>query len=68
MKQLLEGGNVFKDAQGRPATQRISQADIASTVAWLETVTGLDLSHDRDAAGIPVKWLAQQARSPILVI
>jgi hypothetical protein len=25
---LYEGGNVFKDAQGRPLTQRIKQADI----------------------------------------
>jgi hypothetical protein len=64
MKQLLEGGNVFKDAQGRPLTQRISQADIPSTVAWLETVTGLDLSRDRDEAGIPVKWLGSTGKKP----
>ena len=61
---LLEGGNVFKDAQGRPLTQRIKQGDIASTVAWLETVTGLDLSHDRDEAGIPVKWLGSTGKKP----
>ena len=61
---LQEGGNVFKDAQGRPATQRISQADIPSTVAWLEAVTGLDLSHDRDEAGIPVKWLGSTGKKP----
>ena len=64
MKQLLEGGNVFKDAQGKPLTQRISQADIPSTVAWLETITGLDLSHDRDEAGVPVKWLGSTGKKP----
>ena len=61
---LLEGGNVFKDAQGQPVTQRIKQADIASTVSWLETVTGLDLSHDQDEAGIPVKWLGSTGKKP----
>jgi len=64
MMYLNEGGNVFKDAQGQPLTQRIKQADIASTVAWLETVTGLDLSHDRDEAGIPVKWLGSTGKKP----
>ena len=64
MTYLNEGGNVFKDAQGQPLTQRIKQADIASTVAWLETVTGLDLSHDRDEAGIPVKWLGSTGKKP----
>lgn len=62
--QLQEGGNVFKDAQGQPLTQRIKQADIASTVAWLETITGLDLSHDRDEAGIPIKWLGSTGKKP----
>ena len=61
---LKEGGNVFKDAQGQPVTQRIKQADIASTVSWLETVTGLDLSHDQDEAGIPVKWLGSTGKKP----
>ena len=64
MMNLNEGGNVFKDAQGKPLTQRIKQADIASTVAWLETITGLDLSHDRDEAGIPVKWLGSTGKKP----
>ena len=62
MMYLNEGGNVFKDAQGRPLTQRIKQADIASTVSWLETITGLDLSHDRDEAGIPIKWLGSTGK------
>jgi hypothetical protein len=42
--KLLEGGNVFKDADGRPVTQRINQTDVKSTLAWLEElVPGLDL-------------------------
>ena len=61
---LKEGGNVFKDAQGQPVTQRINQGDIASTVAWLEKLTGLDLSRDRDEAGIPVKWLGSTGKKP----
>lgn len=44
--RLLEGGNVFKDAQGQPRTQRINLADIAATVQWLESVTGLPLSDN----------------------
>ena len=33
---LKEGGNVFKDQSGRILTQRINQADVAPTLAWLE--------------------------------
>lgn len=40
---IVEGGNVFKDAQGAPRTQRINLADIGPTVQWLERVTGLPL-------------------------
>lgn len=40
---LIEGGNVFKDEQGQPLTQRINLADIRPTVAWLETITDLPL-------------------------
>ena len=40
---LAEGGNVFKDEQGQPLTQRINLADIRPTVAWLETITDLPL-------------------------
>lgn len=41
--QLNEGGNIFKDANGQPLTQRINQTDVKPTVAWLEAVTGLPL-------------------------
>jgi hypothetical protein len=40
---ITEGGNVFKDEQGEPVTQRINLADIRPTVAWLETITDLPL-------------------------
>ena len=54
--RLLEGGNVFKDADGQPLTQRINQSDVAQTVAWLETVTGLELPRER--------WLGSTGRAP----
>lgn len=41
--RLVEGGNVFKTADGSDATQRINRADIAPTVQWLEQLTGLNL-------------------------
>ncbi len=59
---LKEGGNVFKDAQGIPVTQRINKADIPGTVAWLEQLTGLDLTEVKDESGIPVKWLGSTGR------
>lgn len=40
---LNEGGNVFKDAQGQPLTQRISRDNVMPTVQWLEGITGLSL-------------------------
>lgn len=38
---LKEGGNIFKDDEGTPVTQRINRADVDSTLAWLEKITGL---------------------------
>ena len=44
---LGEGGNVFKDADGRALTQRINQTDVKSTLSWLEElVPGLDLQNN----------------------
>ena len=44
---LKEGGNVFKDASGRILTQRINQADVAPTLAWLDLMLpGLDLQNN----------------------
>ena len=44
---LFEGGNVFKDGNGRSVTQRINQTDVKSTLAWLEEMMpGLDLQNN----------------------
>ena len=40
---LFEGGNVFKDPKGAPATERISRENVVATVQWLEKLTGLNL-------------------------
>jgi hypothetical protein len=52
--KLLEGGNVFKDAQGQPLTQRIDQADVPATIKWVERVTGMKFPQDR--------WLGSTGR------
>jgi hypothetical protein len=39
---LNEGGNIFKNAEGEPATIRINKADVKPTLGWLEKITGLD--------------------------
>jgi hypothetical protein len=45
--KIFEGGNVFKDAEGRALTQRINQTDVKSTLAWLEELLpGLDLQNN----------------------
>jgi len=54
--KLLEGGNVFKDADGRPLTQRINQSDVAQTIQWLEMVTGLEFPRER--------WIVSKGRTP----
>jgi hypothetical protein len=44
---IFEGGNVFKDADGRSLTQRINQTDVKPTLAWLEELLpGLDLQNN----------------------
>jgi hypothetical protein len=63
MNYLLEGGNVFKDKNGQPLTQRIKQADIPGTIQWLEQVTGLDLTGEDDPlTGYPLKWLGSTGK------
>ena len=54
--KLLEGGNVFKDADGKPLTQRINQTDVPSTVTWIEQLTGLEFPRDR--------WLGSTGKAP----
>tara|TARA_B100001057_G_scaffold483888_1_gene561222 strand:+ start:1021 stop:1782 length:762 start_codon:yes stop_codon:yes gene_type:complete len=39
---LNEGGNVFKADDGEPTTQRIQQADVDTTLKWIESITGMD--------------------------
>ena len=41
--RLYEGGNVFKDTQGKPLTTRIARDNVVPTVQWLEQLTGLNL-------------------------
>jgi hypothetical protein len=53
--QINEGGNVFKDAQGQPLTQRINRADVPATVDYLEKVTGIKFPQDR--------WLGSTGRA-----
>lgn len=61
--QINEGGNVFKDSAGVPLTQRIAQADVMPTVRWLEGITGLDLTAEKDSRdGQPTKWLGSTGR------
>jgi hypothetical protein len=54
--RLLEGGNVFKDADGNPLTGRINQSDVAATVQWLEHLTGLQFPRER--------WLGSTGKKP----
>jgi len=60
---LLEGGNVFKDASGTPVTQRINQADVPATIAWLESVLNMDLTGELDPdTGYPMRWLGSTGK------
>ena len=43
---VMEGGNVFKDSDGNPLTQRINQTDVKTTIAWLEQLTGIALQDN----------------------
>lgn len=62
MMQLNEGGNVFKQADKTPLTRRILTSEIAGTIAWLEQITGLDFTLDRDEENVPIKWLGTTGR------
>jgi len=61
-KQLLEGGNVFKGPDKQPLTRRINRDEIPATVAYLEKITGLDFTLDKDEEGVPIKWLGTTGR------
>jgi len=62
MIDLLEGGNVFKGADKQPLTRRITKDEIPGTIAYLERITGLDFTLDKDEAGVPIKWLGTTGR------
>jgi hypothetical protein len=47
LRTLLEGGNVFKDADGQPLTGRVNQSDVPATVAWIEQLTGIEFPRER---------------------
>ncbi len=60
---LLEGGNVFKTADKQPLTQRIATEDVPTTVDFIEKITGLDFTEEKDPEdGKPVKWLGSTGR------
>jgi hypothetical protein len=60
---IFEGGNVFKDKMGVPLTRRIKQGEIAGTIKWLESVTGLDLHGANDpGTNYPMKWLGSTGK------
>jgi hypothetical protein len=67
---IFEGGNVFKDGNGRALTQRINQTDVDPTVTWLEELTGLDLHGELDPdtadeshpQGYPERWLGSTGK------
>jgi len=56
LRTLLEGGNVFKDAEGQPLTGRINQSDVPATVQWIEQLTGLEFPRER--------WLGSTGKAP----
>jgi hypothetical protein len=63
LNYLKEGGNVFKDKQGQPLTQRINQADVPGTIQWLEAVLGMDLHGEEDpSTGYPSRWLGSTGK------
>ena len=62
MIDIFEGGNVFKGPDKQPLTRRIKQSEIPGTIQYLEKVTGLDFTMDKDEAGVPIKWLGTTGR------
>jgi hypothetical protein len=44
---LNEGGNIFKDSEKQPLTQRINRADVDPTIKWLEAVIRLPLINNK---------------------
>lgn len=59
---ISEGGNVFKQVDKTSLTRRILTSEIPGTVAWLESITGLDFTLDKDEENVPIKWLGTTGR------
>jgi hypothetical protein len=64
IKQLLEGGNVFKTKSGESLTQRINLQDVPATIDWIEQVTGIDFTTEKGSDGIPLRWLGSTGKKP----
>lgn len=56
IRKLLEGGNVFKDSDGNPLTQRINQADVPATIDFVGQILGMEIP--------PHRWLGSTGRKP----
>ena len=61
---ISEGGNIFKQPDGTELTRRINQNEVAPTINWLESITGLDLTKEKAKDGLPAKWLGSTGRKP----
>jgi len=60
---LFEGGNVFKGPDKQSLTQRIATADVEETILYIEKITGLDFTKEKDSDDKkPVKWLGTTGR------
>lgn len=64
MINLNEGGNIFKSPDGTELTRRINQNEVAPTINWLESITGLDFTEEKAQDGLPVKWIGSTGRKP----
>lgn len=56
--------NVFKDGDGNRICQSINQTDVATTVQWLEELTGLDFHTELADDGKPAAWIGSTGRKP----
>lgn len=52
---IVEGGKVFKGADGQPLTQRVDRDQVPATVRFIERVTGIKFPQDR--------WLGSTGRA-----
>ena len=60
---LSEGGNVFKGPDKQSLTQRIATGDVEETILYIEKITGLDFTKEKNLDDKkPVKWLGTTGR------